>query len=606
MNLDYCINSTFFKPETAPEEMKTSSAVIPDYYRCARTGNLMQNPVVNPLDGLSYEKTAIPENELVNFIPNINLKSIIHDFTLRLPQIKENYWCSCTMDFMNDPVLTCDGQTYERKFIENWLINLNKDTSPNTNEILKNKTLIPNKNLQLAITDFIKSQQPDLENNSEPQHNILTNANISHKHTPTKGKKQLSESKTENTQNLSCNMKELNKLAHANNADAQIKLALMYIYCRSQIIDDQKKAAHWLLLAKNAVNTPAGLLAQGLCYDFGYENNQASDATTLSYYEKAASYNYAPAQYILGMYYIDTPSARKEDLNNGIKYLTLAANNDYALAHYALGKLYSNDDRINLPKNQKLAKKHYVMAANQGLNIAINDLGSMFLDDKDYKKAVEYFKLAASENNPQALSNLGTCYFNGLGVTKNEETALKYYKLAASYKNGNALFNLGLYFCCCNDTKSAIQYFEEALKLIDPNTGDKATYLKALTNLAACYCKQGAQDNDYKKMKLGVKCFESAAAQGSSLAYFHLAEIYLAKKDISTAFYCYQMVIKDIQCPTYPKALYRIGQCYSNEGWSSKDLQQAEKYFRLAARYGITSENDDSERSNPCDIQRHC
>jgi len=50
--------------------------------------------------------------------------------------------CPITCEIMKDPVICSDGNTYERKAIERWLLTNNK--SPSTNLPLVNKTLIPN------------------------------------------------------------------------------------------------------------------------------------------------------------------------------------------------------------------------------------------------------------------------------------------------------------------------------------------------------------------------------------------------------------------------------------------------------------------------------
>ena len=53
---------------------------------------------------------------------------------------------------MDNPVLTADGQTYERREIETWL--RTHRTSPLTNLRLANKTLTPNIALRKAIEEY--------------------------------------------------------------------------------------------------------------------------------------------------------------------------------------------------------------------------------------------------------------------------------------------------------------------------------------------------------------------------------------------------------------------------------------------------------------------
>jgi len=60
--------------------------------------------------------------------------------------------CPISFELMNDPVITVDGHSYEREYIEDWLKNNN--TSPNTNEILETNKLIPNYALRGLIVSY--------------------------------------------------------------------------------------------------------------------------------------------------------------------------------------------------------------------------------------------------------------------------------------------------------------------------------------------------------------------------------------------------------------------------------------------------------------------
>mmetsp|Transcript_53093 Transcript_53093/g.125418 ORF Transcript_53093/g.125418 Transcript_53093/m.125418 type:complete len:319 (+) Transcript_53093:324-1280(+) len=60
--------------------------------------------------------------------------------------------CPLTLELMVDPVSTCDGQSYERKHIEEWL--RNNDTSPLTNKKLEHKHLTPNIALRRTIEEW--------------------------------------------------------------------------------------------------------------------------------------------------------------------------------------------------------------------------------------------------------------------------------------------------------------------------------------------------------------------------------------------------------------------------------------------------------------------
>ena len=66
--------------------------------------------------------------------------------------------CPITHTTMVDPVMTCDGMTYERVAIERWLQTQN--TSPLTGAVLANKTLVPNYALRDAISSAAAASEP--------------------------------------------------------------------------------------------------------------------------------------------------------------------------------------------------------------------------------------------------------------------------------------------------------------------------------------------------------------------------------------------------------------------------------------------------------------
>lgn len=61
----------------------------------------------------------------------------------------DSFLCPITREPMTDPVICCDGHTYERSAIEVWL--RNNSRSPKTNQPLASKELIPNHALRSAI-----------------------------------------------------------------------------------------------------------------------------------------------------------------------------------------------------------------------------------------------------------------------------------------------------------------------------------------------------------------------------------------------------------------------------------------------------------------------
>lgn len=69
-----------------------------------------------------------------------------------------DFLCPITQELMLDPVIACDGHTYERRAIDEWLRQHN--TSPLTSQQLENRTLLPSHTLKRMIREFIDNNQP--------------------------------------------------------------------------------------------------------------------------------------------------------------------------------------------------------------------------------------------------------------------------------------------------------------------------------------------------------------------------------------------------------------------------------------------------------------
>ena len=71
-------------------------------------------------------------------------------------EVPAEFLCPITEELFVDPVMTCDGHSYERKAIEFWL--QSHSTSPITNLNLTNKNLIQNGILKNLIKSFMDSK----------------------------------------------------------------------------------------------------------------------------------------------------------------------------------------------------------------------------------------------------------------------------------------------------------------------------------------------------------------------------------------------------------------------------------------------------------------
>ena len=65
---------------------------------------------------------------------------------------------------------------------------------------------------------------------------------------------------------------------------------------------------------------------------------------------------------------------------------------------------------------------------------------------KDYKEAVNWYRLAAEQGHAHAQNSLGASYLKGYGVPQDYETAVKWHRLAAEQGHAHAQFLLGTFY----------------------------------------------------------------------------------------------------------------------------------------------------------------
>lgn len=80
-----------------------------------------------------------------------------------------DYRCPISYEIMEDPVICVDGNSYERRSIEEWFKNHN--TSPLTGLVLSSIDLIPNRTLKRAIIQFQQQSEPESSVELQPQSN---------------------------------------------------------------------------------------------------------------------------------------------------------------------------------------------------------------------------------------------------------------------------------------------------------------------------------------------------------------------------------------------------------------------------------------------------
>ena len=140
----------------------------------------------------------------------------------------------------------------------------------------------------------------------------------------------------------------------------------------------------------------------------------------------------------------------------------------------------------------------------------------------NYDKAVEHFRKAAEKGNAEAQYYLGCCYRDGQGVLHDSKEAVRWFRPAAERGEAKAQCELG---CCYEDGAGVPKDYEEA-----------------------------------------VKWYRKAAEQLD----FYVAQTKNERKGL------YKVL----------PAVYALGRCYEEGHGVPKDIDEAEKWYRKAARFG--------------------
>jgi len=101
-------------------------------------------------------------------------------------------------------------------------------------------------------------------------------------------------------------------------------------------------------------------------------------------------------------------------------------------AQYRLAIMYQNG--LGVVRNELLAMKWMVAAANQDFPLAQHGLGFMYMEGdcvaKNSSKAVSWFKKAAEQGMAGSQTTLAMMYETGNGVEQDTDEAKKWYLLA--------------------------------------------------------------------------------------------------------------------------------------------------------------------------------
>ena len=143
--------------------------------------------------------------------------------------------------------------------------------------------------------------------------------------------------------------------------------------------------------------------------------------------------------------------------------------------HYVDSLGYAYEFGIGTPFSIKEAMKYYEMAAKQNNTMGMTNLANLYLRENKLKKAKPLLLKAAEKEYGYAQYLLAMNFFDL--YSENNKEALFWLERAASNDEPEALYQLGVYYSEGNDLAKSIKYYQRAAEL---NHSDAALALSYL------------------------------------------------------------------------------------------------------------------------------
>lgn len=231
-----------------------------------------------------------------------------------------------------------------------------------------------------------------------------------------------------------------------------------------------------------------------------------------------------------------------KDFYTALSWYEKAAQNDNTNAQITVAEVYFFG-KNGIVKDMAQAAKWYKTLVQKNNIIAMNNLANLYMKGdgvpQDVTYAVELYKKAAELGDEVAQYNLGISYQDGKGIERNLRLAQTW--LEKSLAQGYADANLPLARILLDDENS--QSLLAAQQMIKDIPIEKQNTLSYFVFMGDYYARLGKSAED--QYSSAYQWYTKAADQGSSYAYFKLAELLRqglgVEKDFDQAIMMYQI-----------------------------------------------------------------
>lgn len=217
----------------------------------------------------------------------------------------------------------------------------------------------------------------------------------------------------------------LRKAAEGGVMQAQTDLGGIYLEGgKSGVKPDGKEAYYWFSKAAEQ-GSRESLYYLGLILYRGL-NMPKDEAKALEYWQQAAEKGVAEAQYVLGK----TLAREASTAQQGVQWLTKAVGSSVpklaAQAACALGNIFATG-KNGIERNMPEAARWYEIAARGGDSAAQLVYAIMLLQGEhvaeDNRQGMHFLRMAAGQDNPQAIALLVNMLRNGEKTAESEQEA---------------------------------------------------------------------------------------------------------------------------------------------------------------------------------------
>ena len=276
----------------------------------------------------------------------------------------------------------------------------------------------------------------------------------------------------------------------------------------------------------------------GVDYFLG-RNGVAQDyAQALTYFRQAAEMGMAAAQFNVGFFY-ENGHGVSQNCQEAVKWYKKAAEQENEESFVNLGTIYQHGRPGVLIDKAEAIKWYLKIVTNPDTRIdpttiagVQNNLGSLYLNQKNYVDALKWYRKAAEQGQRDAQYNLGIMYDQGWGVTKDEIEAVKWFMKAATQGHAGAQYNLG---CAYRDGKGVRQNFVEANKWY--LKAAEQGHAEAQNSIGISYLR--GRGDFAKDSQKAIEWLQKAAVQGDVNGMSNIGTIYMdgdgVKRDLDKA-----------------------------------------------------------------------